>query len=127
VARAQGFVTIGIDAEPNKRLPDGVLDTIASVEELEWLQSCMHDASTVCWDRLLFSIKEAVYKAWFPLASRKLGFEDASIVIDRSHKEFSAQLQIAGCALEGIEPSSFSGRWLVHGGLVVTAVALSKT
>ena len=33
--------------------------------------------SRVCWDRLLFSAKEAVYKAWFPLAGRWLGFEDA--------------------------------------------------
>jgi 4'-phosphopantetheinyl transferase EntD len=36
----------------------------------------------VCWDRLLFSAKESVYKTWFPLARRWLGFESADILID---------------------------------------------
>ena len=35
----------------------------------------------MCWDRLLFSAKESVYKAWFPLTGRWLGFEDADVTI----------------------------------------------
>ncbi len=34
------------------------------------------------WDRLLFSAKESVYKAWFPLTGRWLGFEEAAITIN---------------------------------------------
>ena len=47
------------------------------------LRRLAHEDSTVAWDRLLFSAKEAVYKAWYPLAERWLGFEDALIAIDR--------------------------------------------
>jgi 4'-phosphopantetheinyl transferase EntD len=36
----------------------------------------------VCWDRMLFSAKKSVYKAWFLLAWRWLGFKEASIDID---------------------------------------------
>ena len=34
------------------------------------------------WGRLLFSAKEAVYKAWYPLTGRWLGFEEARLTID---------------------------------------------
>jgi 4'-phosphopantetheinyl transferase EntD len=35
-----------------------------------------------CWDRLVFCAKEAVYKTWFPLAERWLGFDEADVTID---------------------------------------------
>lgn len=124
VAHAREFATIGIDAEPNDPLPDGVLSMVASVEELKWLQPCMRVASTVRWDRLLFCIKETVYKAWFPLTSQSLGFDDARVLIDGSRREFSAQ--IAGRVSGGRERSSLSGRWLIRDGLIVTAIALRR-
>jgi len=127
VTRTCDFATIGIDAEPNRQLPNGVLEAIASREELERVRGLMRDAPGVCWDRLLFSIKEAVYKAWFPLTGRSLGFEDASIQVDRARQEFSAQLQVAGFTLGGTGQSSLSGRWLVGDGLVAAAIALSAT
>ena len=34
---------------------------------------------TCAWDKILFSAKESVYKAWFPLTGRWLGFEDAEL------------------------------------------------
>jgi 4'-phosphopantetheinyl transferase EntD len=82
----------------------------------------MRDAPAICWDRLLFSIKEAVYKAWFPLAARDLGFEDAYIVADPRRRQFSARLLVAGLLGE-IERSSLAGRWHVSDGLIVTAIA----
>lgn len=124
VARTCDFATIGIDAEPNWQLPNGVLEAIASPEELEQVRKLIRDAPSVYWDRLLFSIKEAVYKAWFPLTARSLGFEDARIEMDRAHREFSAHLQVAGFNLGGVEHLRLSGRWLVEDGLVATAIAL---
>ncbi len=75
------------------------------------------------WDRLLFSAKESVYKAWFPLAGRWLGFEDAIVAVDRGFGSFSARLLVPGPVLGGRELTGFSGRWLVREGLILTAIA----
>jgi 4'-phosphopantetheinyl transferase EntD len=127
VGRAREFATIGIDAEPNRHLPDGILEVIALPDELEWVRQLMHDTPDICWDRLLFSIKEAVYKAWFPLTARDLGFEDACVMVDRQRRVFSARLLVSGFKLGGIERSTLSGRWHIHDGLVVTAIAQSQS
>lgn len=34
--------------------------------------------SSLCWDRLLFSAKEAVFKSWYLLTSRTLEFDDGA-------------------------------------------------
>ena len=59
--------TIGIDAEPDAPLPDGVLGLIATPAEQDRLAATHLEPDGPNWDRLLFSAKEAVYKAWFPL------------------------------------------------------------
>jgi 4'-phosphopantetheinyl transferase EntD len=75
---ARDLLSVGIDAEPNMPLPDGLLTDIARPEELPWLGQFQLDCPDVRWDRLLFSAKESVYKAWYPLAKSWLGFEDAA-------------------------------------------------
>jgi len=124
VARAGDLVTVGVDAEPNQPLPDGLLEDIALPEEREWLRYLARQSPETHWDRLLFSIKESVYKAWFPLAERWLGFEDALVAIDRQRERFSAHLLVPGPLLDGREVRSFQGSWLVANGLVLAAIAL---
>jgi 4'-phosphopantetheinyl transferase EntD len=124
VARACDLVTLGVDAEPNQPLPDGLLADIALPEEREWLRYLAREAPEAHWDRLLFSIKESVYKAWFPLAERWLGFEDAVVGIDRQGRSFSARLLVPGPSLAGCELRSFHGSWLVADGLVMAAIAM---
>src|SRR6202034_758387 len=96
VARTVDLVTVGIDAEPNEALPSGVLAEDASTRERERLRELARHEPAVCWDRLLFSAKEAVYKAWFPLAERWLGFEDATVSIDPAQGTFEARLLVSG-------------------------------
>jgi 4'-phosphopantetheinyl transferase EntD len=124
LARAGDLVTVGVDAEPNQPLPDGLLGDIALPEEREWLRDLGHKAPETHWDRLLFSIKESIYKAWFPLAERWLGFEDAIVTIDLEQGSFAARLLVSGPLLDGRELGGFRGRWLVTDGLVLTAIAL---
>lgn len=119
LARTADILTIGIDAEPNEALPEGVLTEIAVAEELAWLRRLEGTMPVVSWDRLLFSAKEAVYKAWFPLVGRPLGFEDAVITVDPEERTFFARLQAP--RLSGRLPGGFSGRWLARDGLVLTA------
>jgi 4'-phosphopantetheinyl transferase EntD len=125
VARSSEIVTVGIDAEPNAALPDGLLADIARPEELPWLRRLELDLPEVHWDRLLFSAKESVYKAWFPLAKRWLGFEDAVIVFDPSMGTFTARLLVSGPPLADGPLLGFSGRWVVRDGIIATAIAVS--
>jgi 4'-phosphopantetheinyl transferase EntD len=124
LARASAIATIGIDAETNAPLPDGVLAQIARVEERPQLADLRRSMSSVHWDRLLFSAKESVYKAWFPLAERWLGFEDAIVRVEKEGT-FSAQLLVDGPLLDGKPLTGFSGRWLAYDGLLITAIARS--
>ncbi len=127
VARSNEVVTIGIDAERNAALPHNLLGDIATPEELPWLRRLELQSPEVRWDRLLFSAKESVYKAWFPLAKRWLGFEDAVIVFDPSAGTFTARLLVSGPPMADGPLRGFSGRWMVRDGIIVTAIAVSAT
>lgn len=122
VAPADRVRTVGLDAEPNGPLPDGVLDTIATPAEIGWLAGA--DGSGVCWDRLIFSAKESIYKAWFPLTRRWLDFESAVITPDPHAGTFTARLLVPGPVVDGERLSGFSGRWIVANGLVATAITV---
>jgi 4'-phosphopantetheinyl transferase EntD len=118
VAWAHDVTALGLDAEPNEPLPAGVLKVVALPAEQARLTALAQTASGVCWDRLLFCAKEAVYKAWYPLTGRWLGFEQADVTIDPGTGGFNAQLLVDG------PPAGFAGRWLARGGLILTTVTL---
>lgn len=127
VAHASDLLTIGIDAEPNEPLPEGVLAAIALAQELAQLRELSRIAPNVHWDRLLFSAKESVYKAWFPLAKLSLGFHDALLTLDSLRGAFSARLLVPGPVLGGAQLHTFSGRWLARDGLLLTGIALAPS
>lgn len=122
VARSSEILTVGIDAEPDAALPEGVLEQIARPEELPALRLLQGDLPEVHWDRLLFSAKESVYKAWFPLAARWLGVEDISVSLDPRTRTFFAELLSPGPTPVDA-PRGFFGAWMVGEGLVLTAIA----
>jgi 4'-phosphopantetheinyl transferase EntD len=124
LAHSRDIAAIGIDAEPHGPLPDGVRDVIAGQEEQPALAELAAAAPETAWDKLLFSAKEATYKAWFPLTQRWLGFNDASISINPADGTFTARLLVPGPVLAGRELTEFSGRWLVRDGLVITSIAV---
>jgi 4'-phosphopantetheinyl transferase EntD len=125
MARTTDLATIGIDAEPHQPLPEGLVEKVAGVEERNGLAELKRAEPEVAWDRLLFSAKEALYKAWYPLAQRWLGFEDAVLTIDPVERTFSARLLVPGPRLAGEELRGFDGRWLVAEGLILSAIAVA--
>lgn len=127
LARTQDLAGVGIDAEPNEPLPQGVLGEIARAEERSLLAELARAESTVHWDRLLFSAKEAVYKVWFPLARCWLGFEDAALTLDPAGRTFQARLLRPWPGVDACFPPVLEGRWLAREGLVLTAIALTQT
>jgi 4'-phosphopantetheinyl transferase EntD len=126
VALRGDLLAIGIDAEPNQPLSERVLDAVAFGGELVLVRRLADAEPTVHWDRLLFSAKEAVFKAWFPLTERRLGFGDAALTIDPCAGAFSARLLVRGPPLPNGELRSFDGRWALDGGVVLTTVAVSR-
>ena len=124
VARVHDILTVGVDAEPDQPLPDGVLGAISLASERPRLAELAAGYPVICWDRLLFSAKEAVYKAWFPLTRRWLGFDEADITINGADGSFSARLLVPGPLAGGAPLACLTGRWLVSEGLVLTAIAL---
>ncbi|GAA0502792.1 4'-phosphopantetheinyl transferase [Saccharopolyspora subtropica] len=123
-ARKDQVHAVGIDAEPHDRLPDGVLDVVSLPTERERLVRLSAARPSVHWDRILFSCKESVYKAWYPLAREWLGFEDAELEFGEG--TFTARLRKQGPPVDGRPLTGFTGRWLARDGLVVTAIAVPR-
>jgi 4'-phosphopantetheinyl transferase EntD len=121
LAKQRDIWTVGIDAEIHDRLPAEVFEQVLVKEELTWLTSAPLGTH---WDRVLFSAKESVYKAWFPLTGRWLGFEDVRVVFRPSEGTFDAHLLLAPPTIGGQPLTGFSGRFMVRHGLVLTAIAM---
>ncbi|SBT43713.1 4'-phosphopantetheinyl transferase family protein [Micromonospora auratinigra] len=120
VARQEDVRSLGIDAEPDAPLPDGVLDAVALPEEQAMVRRLTGRHPGPPWDRLLFSAKESVYKAWYPLTGIFLGFDEARVVFHPADGSFTARVLVPGRGRD------FDGRYRTGSGLVVTAVAVKN-
>ncbi|MEV7172584.1 4'-phosphopantetheinyl transferase superfamily protein [Streptomyces sp. NPDC093224] len=125
VGRATEVLGIGLDAERNEPLPHTeFLRHIALPEEQEQLTLLASEHPGVCWDRLLFSAKESVYKTWFPLARVFLDFLECRVTL-RPDGTFSAHPLVPGPMVDGVRLSGFTGSWTLRDGLLLTAIALT--
>ncbi|MEU0740444.1 4'-phosphopantetheinyl transferase superfamily protein [Streptomyces sp. NPDC006134] len=129
LVRTADLASLGIDAEPDEPLPQGVLDAVSLPAEAERLRRLAADGPGVHWDRLLFSAKESVYKAWFPLTGRWLDFSEADIEIAADPRDgrcgtFRAALLVPGPRVGGRHLTHFEGRWAARQGLLATAVTV---
>jgi 4'-phosphopantetheinyl transferase EntD len=126
VAPAARAVGIGVDAEPHGPLPDGVLSLISRPEERPRLAELTASRPEVHWDRLLFTIKESVYKVWFPIARCWLDFAGASVRIQPTERRFTVELQVPGPIVNAAELTTLDGEFLVADGLVLSAIVLAR-
>ncbi|MEU3722483.1 4'-phosphopantetheinyl transferase superfamily protein [Streptomyces sp. NPDC031705] len=134
LARAGDARAIGIDAEPHRALPDGMLDRIALPEERAEQRGLRALDAGVCWDRLLFCAKEAVYKVWSPLTRAWLGFHEASVSIAPATAAPAAGttagtfrvrlLKAPPDGAAGRVPPVLEGRWIASGQLLLTAIVV---
>jgi 4'-phosphopantetheinyl transferase EntD len=118
VASRSEILSIGIDAEPDCSLPAGLVNRIAFGRErvaVRQLDQRIH------WDRLLFSAKESVFKAWFPITNRWIDFEDAEVIFALDTGTF--EIRLSEAVTKHISPAArFSGRFLVRAGLILSTV-----
>ncbi|SDA97408.1 4'-phosphopantetheinyl transferase EntD (siderophore biosynthesis) [Mesorhizobium qingshengii] len=79
VAPVDRIASLGIDVEPAQPLPDDILALVA-------IPADRTDAvDRQLAGRILFSAKEAVYKAVYPLDREVLGYEDITVDLDAGH------------------------------------------
>ncbi|GAA3756283.1 4'-phosphopantetheinyl transferase family protein [Streptomyces tremellae] len=130
VARAADIHAVGIDAEPNLPLPEGVLDAVTVPAERARIAELGASHPEVAWDRLVFSLKETIFKAWFPRTRYELDFSEAEV----TPVPEGAGAGTFGFALalerEGPDPrwlSAARGRWTTGDGVLVTALAVPRT
>jgi 4'-phosphopantetheinyl transferase EntD len=125
VAPERRILAIGIDAEPDAPLPDDVVDLVATPAEQVRLAVPAPDGPN--WDRLLFSAKEALYKAWFPLVGEWLDHHEAEIHFHPHQASFTALLSRDGLNVNGHHLHRLHGRWIRERGILVTAVIVAST
>jgi 4'-phosphopantetheinyl transferase EntD len=121
VAPSWRVYALGIDAEVNERLPDGVASDIA--DPSEWARLDRLPDRGVAWDRLLFSAKESTFKCWYPATHRWVGFSDIVVDVDVSGS-FEARLSPGLARGAGFPRGVVRGRWGFLGTIVATAVVL---
>ncbi|AOR30802.1 4'-phosphopantetheinyl transferase [Streptomyces fodineus] len=129
LTRAAELASLGIDAEPHGPLPEGVGPTVFLPAEAERLDRLAGQRPAVHWDRILFSAKESVYKAWFPLTRTWLDFSEADITLhpgpgEEQYGTLRAELLVPGPRVGDRRLQVFDGRWAVRDGVAATAVVV---
>ncbi len=122
VARAESAVGLGLDVEGDAPLEPRLAPRICSPLELERFGR-LPPPPAADWPKLAFSLKEAAYKAYFPLARTFLGFHDLELEVDAETGAFAAQL-VRADAPAAAGRRRFCGRYRAAVGFVCAGVVL---
>lgn len=95
VAQNDLFAGLGIDIEEDVSLPSDLRQMIMRSDERERLPSnIMIGLQSVDTAKVIFSIKEAVYKAVRPLSGALFDFQDVAVTIDQRSNCYAANFQM---------------------------------
>jgi len=119
VAHRRLLAGLGIDAEPRLPLPVELWPQVLNPDEGRTVLAAEQPGVQA---RLVFSAKEAAYKAIYPLRGRFLDFSDVRIRFLPTPGCFLAEL--AGSAQPSAPGAQLLGRFLMDQELLVTAVLL---
>jgi 4'-phosphopantetheinyl transferase EntD len=78
VAFKTQYKTLGIDIEPATPLAPDLTDIICTKAERDWLTSQPNPGLAA---KMIFSAKEAVYKAQYPLTRQIIGFDAVTLIM----------------------------------------------
>ena len=94
VVRVGRLVGVGIDVERGAPLDDALLERICSPDERAAVDALATrgERERGAWGKVVFSAKEAFYKAYYPLGGLVLGFGDAHVELDAEASSFRATL-----------------------------------
>jgi 4'-phosphopantetheinyl transferase EntD len=120
-ARSEAYAGVGIDIEGDEPVDDGMRALICRPEERQRAA-----AVTLSTDgaKLLFVVKEAVFKAYYPATGAFLDFHDVSVDLDERSQAFAATI-VGGDKPTLANSRCFLGRISRIEGHLVAAVAIA--
>jgi 4'-phosphopantetheinyl transferase EntD len=121
VGRSERYAGLGIDAEPAEPLAEHLARRIGAGCDWEALAEVSALSPSIV-RRLVFSVKEAVYKCVFPLTHTFLGFEDVSVELEKG--SFRASLAVTAAPLRPCD--ALVGRWVRFGDHLVTSAWIDR-
>lgn len=114
VARGDQVIGLGIDAEAIAPLTSAVVELVCTERERRMIGDLPGDH----WALVLFSAKESVFKAWFPLTGQWLEYGDVHIELDVVSGRFGASIRGSDRGIDG--------RFAVGEARVLTAALLFR-
>jgi 4'-phosphopantetheinyl transferase EntD len=124
VGRRASLLALGVDLEQSHSVTPELLDQICTPAEWSRLTSAAQAGDGL--GTLIFSAKEAFYKAYFPIARTFLDFADVTLDVDWPSGAFEASL-VSDAAPDIAGQRRFSGRFAQIGPFVVTAVWIAAS
>ena len=94
----------------------GVERVVCRPEEGPWLDGASDDEDRARRVRLIFSVKEATYKAFYPELRTFWSFQDVHVAVDESAERFIAHLP------DGPDVREIEGRVLRRRGWILSSV-----
>jgi 4'-phosphopantetheinyl transferase EntD len=114
---------LGIDAERKERVEPRLWHLIATERERAWLSAGPSESERLLRAALLFSAKEAFYKAQFCVSRAWVGFHDAELAFD-DRGSFEVRLLVdVGDAFA--RDTRFEGKYAVLDAHVVTGLVIA--
>ena len=124
VGPADTWGSIGVDLEDAAALDPDLIAEVCTKPEQAWLQT-QDPSERGLMAKLIFSVKEAAYKAQYPLTYEMFGFDAFEVTIDRANTAFCARFVTPqGGIASG---KSMMGNFAHAAGLIVCAVVLTPS
>jgi 4'-phosphopantetheinyl transferase EntD len=124
-ARVSDVLAIGLDVERAGPLGDDVVREICRNEELEALGQ-LEPPKPSDWPKLLFAVKEAGYKAWFPRTRAPLDFHSMHVTLDPRSRRFTATVQHEATAHLSDAPWVLEGRFGWNAEVVLAGAVIRR-
>ncbi len=117
VARASDFVSLGLDVETDLPVSEAFARRVCSPRELIRCAALAAGGHARDLARVVFSIKESVYKLQHPLSGRILYWRDLEVALEDGH--FNARFSAACPPFRAGD--TLPGRWLRGAGMIMSS------
>ena len=121
VAAADLFLGIGLDMEYADPIEDRLIESICRTEEIDRAND---NEGIGQHAKLLFSIKESIYKCLWPLIREFVDFTEIEVRLVADSERYKAIAHTAKC--DAVPVNRLSGRYRRYGKLILTSAYISK-